>query len=149
ALDKHSSGNLYILDASGRIFVRNGNTTRPFGSIPFGSRAVDILSSRLGGVEYVFVCSIAFGTQMQQQVQQNSNPAGKYGGYGEITEFDPTGHWVRKWDLPVECGGLDIDPVTHVIYFANSRAPEFFSLRVDDAESQPHSEGFIKGAHAL
>ena len=86
---------------------------------------------------------------MQQQVQQNSNPAGMYGGYGEITELDPTGHWVRKWDLPVECGGLDIDPVTHVIYFANSRAPEFFSLRVDDGESQPRSEGFIKGAQVL
>lgn len=145
ALDKHGSGDLYILDASGRIFARNANAIRPFGSIPFGSRAVDILSARLNGEEYVFVCSIASGMQMQQQ---QSNAPGTYG-YGQITELDSTGHWVRKWDLPVECGGLDIDPTTHVIYFANSRAPEFFSLRVDDPKSQPHTEGFIKGAHVL
>jgi DNA-binding beta-propeller fold protein YncE len=146
ALDKHPSGDLYILDASGRIFARTGSAIRPFATIPFGSRAVDILSARLNGEEFVFVCSIASGMQMQQQ--QQSNAGGMYG-YGQITQIDSAGRWVKRWDLPVECGGIDIDPSTHVIYFANSRAPEFFTLRIDDPKSQPRSEGYIKGAHAL
>ena len=155
AIDKHPTGKLYMLDYTGTVSARDASgQVQPVGRLPWGTRPIDILSAQLNKQELLFICLVSTEQRMMQQnspgmAQTGAPNSANYGGAGQIIRMAADGRVLDTWNLPVACGGLDIDPGQHRIYFANSQAGEVFSIDVDQGEPSISRVGFIRGAKSL
>ena len=103
ALVHNASGDLYVLDRDGRVFIVDGKgeiAVRSAIRIPRELQVMDMVAAELDGHDYAFV-SARQGSQ--SIVQQFSIPDGKI---------------VRSWSLLVRCAGLGLDSEFRRVYIS-------------------------------
>jgi DNA-binding beta-propeller fold protein YncE len=134
AMDKISSGDLFVLGLSGNLYRLR---TQPGGMsligqtrLPNTSSPVDLTSAKLNGVEVLFV---SYNTEK----------------FGAVSSYSLDGKVNRTWWLRSGASGLDVDYVTQTLYVASSDSGEISSIDLKGGDGVPKHTASIRDAQKL
>jgi hypothetical protein len=135
AVDKISSGDLYVLDSSGAVFrlAPSGTSLAVKSSfnLPSFSYPTDLVSARLF-------------TKLTLLITTNNQ------NFGFVSQYSPDGKLEYTWTFRNGVAGLDVDYDSHIVYVASSNSPEIYQINLQPStQTSPTFTGSVLGARQL